>query len=370
MSSASRPRVQSIRATRWSMAIVEEHWEYAAGVVTDLGGLVIAVTDGDGNEGFGYANANSFGPETLDSVVGAIDLLARTPVWRDLTLLEARARWDRIVNGNPQAKTGLELALVDLIGRREGIPAHEVLGYGRANTSTGITRILALDTPEAMIARASELIQHGATGLKIKAQGDLALDGRRVREIRDSVGDDVALVVDANGTYSPKGAIRLGRVLDECGVAVFEQPVGRHDLQGLSEVRAATRCMIEADESAATVSDVLLLARHRAVDCISIKLPKMGGLIASLRIARLCRDLGLEFRVGSHFGSRIYESACAQLLSCVVSEMPHELGEPEHLEPDAFPRSFVVNGRLELPPEPGLGVPRPAVDDDSWQFRW
>ena len=369
--SPMRLRIVGIRAARWSMSVVEDHWEYAAGVVTALGGLVVVVTDEDGHEGYGYSAANAFGPETLDSVVGAFDCIGRAKGWRNLMLHDARARWDRLVHGSPQAKAGLELALIDLIGRRASMPAHEVLGHDADQKRTGVTRILALDEPDAMAARARELILDGATGLKIKAEGNLTVDGRRVRDVRQAVGDEVRLVVDANGTYAPKRAILLGAILDECDVEVFEQPVAPGNIEGLREVRTATRCMVEADESAATITDVLHLAQHRAVDSISIKLPKMGGLLSSLRIARLCRDLGLEFRLGAHFNSRMYESACAHLLACVPSDMPHELGEPEHLGPDPYDRSFIIDGQLVLPDGPGLGVvPHPAVPDDGWQYQW
>ena len=370
MTSALRPRVHSIRAARWSMSVVEDHWEYAAGVVSALGGLVIEVADEDGNLGYGYSAANAFGPETLDSVIGTIDVIARAQDWRTMMLLDARVRWDRLAHGSPQAKAGLELAVIDLIGRRESTPAHEVLGYGANHGVTGITRILALDDPDAMATRGHQLIKEGATGLKIKAEGVHAIDAQRVREIRDAVGDSIRLVVDANGTYTAKSAINFGVVLDECGVEVFEQPVVAHDFDGMREVREAVHCMVEADESAANINDVYALVRRRAVDSISIKLPKMGGLIASVRVAQLCQELGITFRLGAHFNSRLYESACAHLLACVYSEMPHELGEPEHLAPDPFDVSFVVNGQLTLSSRPGLAVSPPVVSEDDWHYEW
>ena len=367
-----RPHAVSIRAAQWSMRIVEEHWEYALGAVSEIGGLVISVRDEEGNEGFGYATAVPFDGETVESLIGAVGLIGRSTAWRDLTLLEARDRWDRIVYSNQRAKAGLELAVIDLIGRRANVPAHEVLGYGPGRVRThAVTRILALDTPDAMRRRAQELVDdEGARGIKIKAEGDVAVDGARVREIRTAVGADVALVVDANQSYTPKGAIQFGRILDECSVAVFEQPVGRQDLDGLRQVREAVDCLVEADESAATISDVLLLAQHQSVDAISVKLPKMGGLVRCLQIAQLCRQVGLGFRVGSVFGSRIYEAASAHLLACVESNLPHELAEPEHLLPDPFPSSFLEDGRLALPLGPGLGTAAPAIAHDGWDFSW
>lgn len=167
----------------------------------------------------------------------------------------------------------LDLALAALLGRaREAVPV-----YGSGGFTTMDDTAL-----HSEVARWSAA---GCTAMKIKigeAWGrDVARDLARVRLLRDMAGDDVVLMVDANGGYTRGQARRVGAVLDELGVAWFEEPVSSDDLEGLALVRDALRCDVTAGEYAADVYEAARLCP--VVDCLQLDVTRCGGYTGFLR---------------------------------------------------------------------------------------
>ena len=258
--------------------------------------------------------------------------------------------------GHNQAKAAIDCALHDLNARILGIPLHQLFG-GKLRDEVAILRILAIKTPDEMAAQAQKLVDAGYLYLKIKVHGDVKEDVARVRAIRRQVGDGVHLTIDANQSYSVKDAIAALTRMAEFDIDLAEQPVAAGDLAGLKLVTDSVPVTVEADESAASLADVMQLVSNRIVDAISLKIPKLGGLRNTLAAARICEAGHVRYRMGAAVGSRLL-SAQAMHLAAALPRLDYacELGEFDRLLDDPFEGIEIENGRLALPQGPGSGV--------------
>lgn len=367
LASSDAPIVE-VAICRKDMPFHEGEWHFALATSTVKRGFAVRVTDAEGRVGYGYGGEIRHDGETADSMLAAVEICAHALVGTDPTSLGSTLdKWDALLYGNRRAKAALELAVVDLIGRASGRPTHELVRGKATRQSVDVVRILQLQKPQEMASAALDLVSGGYRFVKIKLDGNVAVDVERVLRVREAVGDGIGFTVDANQSYDAKSAIRFAQATEQARVDVFEQPVHRADVAGLRDVRRNVSCWVEADESVATVYDVMNLVRHEAVDSISVKLPKMGGLLRSLEVASLCEAAGLRYRVGAAFGSVLYAAANMQFVACTDVSYACEVGEFEHLSDDPFNGPSIESGTLTLPDSPGLGVQLDeSVTDDGW----
>lgn len=351
-------KITSITVEPMSMPKIDKQWRIAFGIRAETHGALIRIrADEVEEEGLGYAASALHYGMSAGALKAVLDEASELLVGEDpLNLSAIRAKLDRWLVANNQAKSGIDVALHDLVGKALGVPVHQLLG-GMVRSEIPVIRILGLKEPAEMAAAAQGHTDEGYRYLKIKAEGIFPLDVARVEAIRGSVGPDVHLTVDANQSYSVPGAIRFMKALEPFDVDLVEQPVHRDDLVGLSEVRSAVTIPVEADEAANSVGRVVELVRTRAVDSISIKLSKLGGLQNALFVARLCEVANISCRMGANVGSRIVNAAAAHLVAAVPTmTYAAELGEYHRLEGDVVEGLDVVGGVLQVPTEPGLGV--------------
>ncbi len=336
-------------------------WKFALGASPVTEGVILRLATRSG-EGHGYASATPH--------MGAIGatLEAELEHFRDGVVGESAdaiarimAGLDRRLSGAPQAKAAVECALHDLLTRCLGVPLCTLFG-GAVREQVPILRILAIKSPDEMAAQAVKLVDAGYQYLKIKVHGEVALDIARVAAIRDAVGPDVHLTIDANQSYAPKQAIAAITGMIPHGIDLVEQPVKSGDLEGLSHVTRMVPVTVEADEAAGSLAQVHDLVKNRRVDAVSLKIPKLGGLRNTIAAAHLCEAAGIRYRMGAAVGSQLL-SGFAIHLACALPRCDYacELGEYERLLDDDFVGLTIRDGILHLPEGPGAGV-RPARD--------
>src|SRR5919202_530261 len=131
---------------------------------------------------------------------------------------------DAVLAHNYQAKAAVDIALHDLAARALGVPVYQLIG-GLVRDSIPVLRIVALKEPREMATNAQKLVDEGYAYLKVKIGGDARKDVARVAAIREQVGPDVHITLDANQSYSPKDAIRAIRRLEAYDIDLVEQPV-------------------------------------------------------------------------------------------------------------------------------------------------
>ena len=332
-------------------------WKFALGASPVTEGSILRIVDEAGNAGFGYASATPHMgaiPATLEAELG---YFRPHVVGRDGDHIEAiGATLDRAMRGAPQAKAAIDCALHDLLAKRLGVPLCQLFG-GKMRDSLPILRILAIKTPDEMAVQARKLVDQGYRYLKIKVHGEVDLDVARVRAIRKMVGDDVHLTIDANQSYTTKNAIIAIHRMADYNIDLVEQPVPADDFEGLALVTRTVPVKIEADEAAGSLAEIYQLVTRRAVDAVSLKIPKLGGLRNTIAAARLCEQAGVAYRMGAAVGSRLL-SAHALHLACALGGVSYacELGEFARLLDDRFVGLEVQDGVLHLNDKPGTGV--------------
>ncbi|MCL6563389.1 MAG: hypothetical protein K6U87_10310, partial [Firmicutes bacterium] len=255
------------------------------------------------------------------------------------------------------AVAGLEVALLDLVAKVHHLPLYRYLG-GAFRDQVPILRILPLKSPEETAEGAVRLVEAGFSYLKIKLENrDMALDIARIRAVREAVGPKVHLTLDANQSYRPKEAVRLWEAIGELGIDLFEQPVPARDFEGLKFVTKRVGCLVEADESAESLEDIWRLGEMRAVDCVSLKVLKLGGPSKLAQAAAICEQAGIGYRIGATVGTQLLNAAAMHLAATFPSlSYACELGEYLRLTNDPFGGLDLRDGVLFLPQGEGLGV--------------
>ncbi len=328
--------------------------------------VLVHVETDDGLCGIGEAPADiGFFGQTLEGIQAAIDdylgpqLVGRDPV-------EIDALMDRIdYRENSSAKSGIELALHDLVGKARGLPVSTLLG-GERRSRIPVAIEIAGGTPADMANECRKYLALNVRAFKPKIGGIPEEDADRLRAIREAIGPDASMRADANRGYSVAEAIRLCELAErfEVGLELLEQPCDARDLPGMAEVRRAVNIPIEADESCFGPQDAEAVVRAGAADVLNIKIAKAGGLRNSLKIAAIAREAGLQTVLGTAFGTGIAIAAKLHLASAIGAFSGAveftELGLHGPLLQGAMDRALALpldeDGCLPVPDGPGLGV--------------
>ena len=233
-------------------------------------GYLVSVESEEGHTGYGYIDVFPRTGETVGSARYAIEEIMRPLlVGQPHRGPGAAERAHQLPDvDNRRAKGGVEIALYDLLGKCYGAPLYVLLG-GLVRTEITVIKMVSVGQPLEMARECRELVDQGYRALKLKVKGEVGLDLARVTAVRDAVGPDIYIKVDANEAFDAKSAIRMAAGMAELGVAVFEQPVSRHHYTVLAEVKRQSSIKIEADQSAPSVHEAFRLIRDNACDSIN-----------------------------------------------------------------------------------------------------
>ncbi len=339
-------------------------WKTARYTKGDIEATVVSITDQDGAAGYGYMPSMSIvGESPLSSealihtlvapVIKKRRYLGIQPILRDI---------EQVLGSNHQTKFAVEEALWDLLAKKLGTPLVNLIG-GACRREVPVMRMLGLKPPQETAAEAKALVDRGYDHVKVKIGLDEKRDVETVHRVRDVVGEQVFLSVDANQAYAPMEAVRILRQLEDVRLGLVEQPVRRDDIRGMAFVRQHVMVPIMADEGIETATDALRHIEADAMDAVSIKVWKMGGLYRSRDIASVCSAANIKIHVGSTAGSQLLEAMqlhfCASLPDLFGGA---EIGEFESLTDDPASGLTLERGVLQLPNSPGLGV---RIDHDK-----
>jgi L-alanine-DL-glutamate epimerase-like enolase superfamily enzyme len=192
---------------------------------------------------------------------------------------------------------------------------------------------------------------------KIKVHGDVKEDVARVAAIREEVGPDMHLTIDANQSYSPKNAILALSKMIDFDIDLVEQPVPAGDLAGLKMVTDAVSIPVEADEAAYSLDQVMRIVTERIADAVSLKVAKLGGLRNTYAAAKICEAGKIAYRLGAHSGPQLLAAHGLQLAAVLPGIWyASELTEFDGLENDPWEGLKLVDGVLHVTDAPGCGV--------------
>ena len=341
--------------------------------------LLVEVTAEDGTAGWG----ESYGPAHANAAVvercyrprllGA-DPLATELVWQDLyALLRDHGRKGLAV----QALSGVDIALWDLKGKLLGQPVHRLMGgplRGRVRAyATGLYSRPEGDPAAYLAEEAAGYAAEGFPAVKLKVGYGVRHDVRNARAVREAVGADVALMVDANHAYDAASAVELGRRLADLDIGWFEEPVPPEDLAGYAEVRRGQPIPVAGGECEFTRFGFRELLLRRCVDVAQPDTCAAGGLSECKKIADMANAFGVRY-VPHVWGTGVALAASLQLLAVLPHNPPCRFPLEPLLEFDRTEhpiRQAVLTAPIEhergwvaVPTGPGLGVEvdRAALD--------
>ena len=371
------PTIRSVETVLVQLPTRREHkW---TGLTETIGRyLLTRITDSDGRVGWGEAPAlkdwggefgRYFGESTLIAKTLSENYLGPALIGVELgDFVEMHARMDAVVKGYPYSKAALDFAAYDVTGRWLNVPVYTLLG-GKARSRVLVTHSIGLISIAEAAQEVAKVAAEGIKTIKIKIGVDPKRDIEMVRTIRETVGDDVELCVDANEGYRTAGeAIMTVRAMEKYRLKYVEQPV--MGIERIAEVARAIDPPVMADESAWNAHDVIQISEARAAEIVSIYTTKPGGLYKAMEVAAVCRAAGIicnvngsvETGVGNLANIHLAAAAPAATLSCVVPvSTPAEwqtgqVGGIYYRDDLIAAPMRLVDGAIEVPTGPGMGI--------------
>jgi muconate cycloisomerase len=329
-------------------------------VITHARNIVVRIVAADSTLGWGEAaSAPTMTGDTLGGLVAAVrDHLAPRLIGRDAwdrPALVAMLRAGLI--GNTGAHSAIEMALLDLAGRKAGMPLIDLIGEPRRHAVAPMW-LLGRDTLEEDVAEAAAKVRDGFRFFKLKVATKAPdQDVATTHALRAALGPEMALCADANCGFSCEEAWRYLEATRTAKLLFLEQPLAAADLAGLAALARMSPIPIGADEGIHALHDIEAHAR-RGAGGVSLKLIKLGGFSAALEAAALCEQLRLEINVAAKVAESSIASAAVIHLACALPRITWGVSLTHvYLAEDLVrtPQSL-RDGRLVLPDAPGLGV--------------
>jgi muconate cycloisomerase len=320
---------------------------------------IVRIRTSDGIEGIGEISMN--GGRT-----GALQchdvnrIIGPALVGSDPTQLRAIVSlMDRGLDGSEPAKAGVEMALIDITGKVRGLPAYELLG-GRMRDRVPVRWGLAFGPPDSGVEEAAAYVAQGFRTIKVKiGRPGTGLDQQMVRAVREGLGEDINVMVDANSGYAtPSQAVQEIRQIERYGLQLVEQPVSRRHVSAMAWVRSRIGTPLLADESMRHWADAFDVARAEAADVLAIYVCEAGGMLAAMKAAAIGEAAGLPVTIGSQCELGIGTAAMAHVAVCLPN-LAYESDITGHLR---YPVDIIeerldyADGAVRPPDLPGLGV--------------
>jgi muconate cycloisomerase len=336
--------------------------------------VVVKITASDGTVGWGEAVPSprwSYEtPETVLSTVRdyfAAELLGRDP--RDCAAIHRQ--FDRVIapsfsTGQPIARSGVDLALFDLVGKLCRQTAAEMW---QRDDRVGIELSWTLN-PRSLPELEAELEgarQRGYRHFNLKVAPDLDRDREHLRIIRREFPHAVVWV-DANGGFTTDQAKQAARAFADLGLLAFEQPVPANCLSGLRQLQQLGALPIVLDEGLVSLTDLREFHQLGLLDGAAIKVPRVGGVTEARRQIEYLRQHGLLFLASGLTDPDLALAAAVPLLASHGLQYPAALNGPQYLTASVLREPWVPRkGWLDVRPGWGLGV---EVDETQLERLW
>jgi muconate cycloisomerase len=339
-------------------------WPFTMPVVHSLArntrteNVVVSIVDSDGARGYGEGVPRRYvtGEATKDSLDfltnHLVPRLIRRKVRPDRALdVLPDLMDDRVISRYPAACCAVEIALLDLAGRVLDRPVHDLLGGPPRGRITYSAVVPILD-PE----HADKLVQLIAARdmREVKVKAAYEQDCRLAEMVREGLGSEIDLRVDANAAWTAQEAVARLDELQRYDISSVEQPVAADDIAGLDRVCGEVPIRVLADESVCTPEQAQTLALMHAADGFNIKLSKCGGPGRALRVLRTARKEGLVCMLGSQVGELGLLSAAGRHFAAAVPDLIHVEG--------CLTRFYVTRDVIEEDLTPGRGGQADALE--------
>jgi L-alanine-DL-glutamate epimerase-like enolase superfamily enzyme len=312
------------------------------------------------DEGFvGWGESSPFwklcGETQAIDITAGVDLAKIIKGKNPLEIEDRTAEINGFLNNNSQIRAAFDIALHDILAKSANLPLYRLLGGSNRPMRTCLT--IAIGDLEKMVQKATDAKGMGFGIIKIKLGTSAKDDIERVRAIREAVGRDVVLRIDANQGWDAPNAIKILNALSEFDIEYCEQPVEHWNLAALKRVHQRSPIPIVADEAVFDHHDAFKVLAADACDYVNIKLSKSGGIRTGQKIAAIAESAGKSCMIGCMMESRLGLTAAAHLASAMNCfkffdlDSAHLLAEDPIVGGVRYEKDLVM-----LEEKPGLGA--------------
>ena len=333
-------------------------WKTARYTKGDIDALVVGIADRDGVTGYGYMPSMFLEGEAAPAAEALLHVVLK-PVMTQRVHAGVQPLMNELelsLRHNHQLKFAIEEALLDLMARKLNTPLFNLLG-GLCFADMPVMRALTLKSPEDTAKDAVANREKGYTHMKLKVGLDAKRDVAALKAVREAVGDDVFLSIDANRSYSPMQAVQVITKMEPYGLDLCEQPTKADDVRGMAFIRSHVHTPIMADEGVRTPAEAQRLIDAGAIDAVAIKLWNVGGFFKGKEIAAICNANNCGTHIATTPGSQIMEAGQLHFAASTPSMFGGaELAEFAALQEDPGQGLKIIDGRLAVPLGPGLGI--------------
>lgn len=321
------------------------------GATNGAGSMIVKVQSDEGIVGWGETVGSfSTDPNTLLKGVHPADIEKAIAIMKEGGI-------------GAGARSGVEMALWDIIGKMAGLPICRMLG-GVYREEVELCACMGLMLPEKSAETAQMYIEKwGFTTIKTKAGREPNEDLRIAQAIKKAVGDRAVLRPDANAGYSPQIAEPLLRAVNEVGVQYFEDPCPYENLKEMAQMRQEFGIPIAINMGIGEPATVLPVAQTKAAEVVMPDTPSAGGILPVKKVAATADAVNLKCVMHCSHDIGIKTAAVAQIAACTPNFALANDTTYHGLVDDILTQPFVIkNGKIRVPMKPGLGV---EVDEEK-----
>lgn len=325
----------------------------------DADNVIVVINTNAGIKGWGECSPYmSINGESMDTCFIVGQDLAKALKGKDpLQIEDCINAMERIITRNESIKSAFDMALYDIAAQHAGLPLYKFLG-GEKNKRISTDMTVGLGSPEKMAAEAIEYKAAGFPSIKVKLGTTTEEDVARIIAIREAIGNELPLRIDANQGWSVETAIATLQALKEFGIEHCEEPIARWNFMALPEVRKNSPIKIMSDESCFDEHDAERLAKLNACDYFNVKLGKSGGIYHALKIVEVAKAHNLKLQVGCFMESRLAITALVHFAYSSNLIVHYDLDTPLMLKEDPVVggMQFLDNGFVEIDDAVGIGA--------------
>ncbi len=321
--------------------------------------IVVVIRTNAGISGFGecspYMPINGESIETCFIVAQYFAKLLRGK--NLLEIEDCIIAMDKFIYGNASIKSAFDMALYDIASQNASVPLYKFLG-GENNKSIITDYTVSIGDPQKMAADALKIKEDRFPAIKVKLGTHGPTDVLRIKTIREAVGNEIPLRIDANQGWEVEEAIATLNALAPFAIQYCEEPISRWNFMELPRVKNASSIKIMADECCGDEHDAQRLIQLNACDLMNIKLGKSGGIFKALKMVRLAEAAKIHLQIGAFMESRLAMTAFAHfsLSSPIIQHFDFDTALMFKEDPINGGIVYEKNGTIHITNTAGLGA--------------
>lgn len=356
--SNSKLTICKIALHKVSIPLIEP-FVISLGPIYSAENVVVVIHTAEGIVGWGESSPfMSINGESVDTGLIVGNYFEKVLIGKNaLDIQGCIAEMDAVIYGNNSIKSAFDMALYDIAAKYHQQPLYQFLG-GVKNKPIITDYTVSVGAIDEMANAAVKIVENGFRIIKVKLGINGQQDVKRIQAIRDAIGFDIPLRIDANQGWAFDEALQTLEKLASYNIQYCEEPISRAAFMQLAELNKKSPIPIMADESCGDVYDLERLISLNACNYINIKLGKSGGIFNALKMIRMAEAAGMKIQLGAFMESRLAMTAFAHLSLCSNHIQFYDFDTSLMFTQDPVGGGILYNegGVIEVPDIPGIGA--------------